>query len=82
MTARPVFGVTEPPKDTGERMAYIARGACGHIQVVQADSRRASLQDFIGYVVLGMTVERVPSQQVRDEGFCSCPRAEQIQLGV
>jgi hypothetical protein len=73
-----VFGVDEPPKEAGERMAYVARAGCGHIVVAQADSARDSLSRFLAAGVAGLTCERVPSQQVRDEGFCECPRATQL----
>lgn len=81
MSERPVFGVTLPPKEDGVRMAYIARRPlCGHIVIAQADTRRESLQEFVSYIVLGMNVERVPSEQVRDEGFCDCPKPEQTVM--
>jgi hypothetical protein len=62
-------------------MAYIARlPICGHIIVAQADTRRESLAEFVTYITAGMTVERVPSQLVRDEGFCTCPKPEQTVM--
>lgn len=75
---RLVFGVDDPPKETGERMAYIAHAACGHIVVAQADTMRDSLARFLSAGVAGLTCERVPSQLVRDEGFCKCPKPTQI----
>jgi hypothetical protein len=63
----PTFGVDTEPKEGATRMAYIARAACGHIVIASADTRPSSLQDFIAMGVHGLLVERVPSQQVRDE---------------
>lgn len=81
--SRPVFGVDAPPPESKERMAYIARRPlCGHIIIAQADTRSESLQEFVSYLTLGMTIERVPSQLVRDEGFCPCPKPEQIGAGL
>lgn len=79
---RPVFGETEPPPVSKERMAYIARAGCGHIVIAQADSRPGALGDFVSYIAPGMTLERVPSQQVRDEGFCPCPKPEQTAMAL
>jgi hypothetical protein len=76
--SRLVFGVDDAPKEAGERMAYIARAGCGHIVVAQADTMRDSLSRFLAAGVAGLTCERVLSQQVRDEGFCDCPRATQL----
>jgi len=84
-TPRLVFGQDLPPSDKGEPMAYIARAACGHIVIAQADRRPSSLQDFLALGVAGLLVERVPSQQVRDEGFqeCSvCQPPEQMGLAI
>lgn len=80
MSERPIFGVTEPPPESKERMAYIARADCGHIVIAQADSRADSLQRFLAEGLSGLTVERVPSQQVRDEGVCECPRPRQAEI--
>ena len=77
---RLVFGVDEPPKEAGERMAYVARAGCGHIVVAQADTMRDSLSRFLAAGVAGLTCERIPSQIVRDEGFCECPRP--VQMGA
>lgn len=82
--SRLVFGVDEPPKDAAERMAYVARASCGHIVIAQADSRADSLTAFVGYGLAGLQLERIPSQQVRDEGFCACPRVvlQQTDAGL
>ena len=79
---RPVFGETEPPPISKERMCYVARAACGHIVIAQADSRPSSLTDFVAEGVSGLTLDRIPSQQVRDEGFCTCPRPVQTDAGL
>ena len=75
-----VFGVDDPPPQSAERMAYVARAGCGHIVIAQADSRPGALADFVSHLTVGLTIERVPSQLVRDEGFCPCPKP--IQQGM
>lgn len=80
--ARPVFGQDPPPATAGERMAYVARGACGHIVIAQADSRSSSLTEFVAMGLTGLTLERIPSAQVRSEGICPCPKAEQVGAGL
>lgn len=75
-----VFGVDVAPEIKGETMAYIARGACGHIVVVQTDTRRESLTDFVAAGLDGLTLERVAIQQVHDEGICGCPKPEQTEM--
>jgi hypothetical protein len=80
--SRLVFGVDEPPAESKERMAYIARAACGHIVIAQADSRAGSLTEFVSYGLAGLTLDRVPAQQVRDEGFCECPRPQQVGMDL
>lgn len=79
---RLTFGVDAPPADSKERMAYIARAGCGHIVAAQADSRPSALSDFISYGLTGLALERVPSQQVRDEGFCQCPKPQQTEMAL
>lgn len=79
---RPVFGVDEPPAESKERMAYIARAGCGHIVAAQADSRAGSLTDFVAMGLTGLSLDRVPSQIVRDEGFCPCPKPEQTGMDL
>lgn len=80
-----VFGRDDPPPESSDRMAYVARAACGHIVIAQADTRPTSLQEFIGYGLAGLTVERIPAAQVREEGFGNCDRCrppEQIGLAL
>lgn len=81
--SRHVFGVDVPPPEVkGERMAYIARAGCGHIVIAQADSRPSSLTEFVAFGLAGLTLDRVTSESVRAEGFCTCPKPEQIGAGL
>lgn len=82
-----VFGRDVAPDGDPIRMAYIARAKCGHIVIAQADSRQNAQADFLDMVRETLldgpiTLERVPSEDVRAEGFCDCPRPVQEELSL
>lgn len=52
------------------RMAWVARGRCGHIIAAHASDSEASRRWVAEGMAPHVTYEVVPSQQVRDEGFC------------
>ena len=51
-------------------MAWVARARCGHIIAAHAPDSEASRQWVTKGAPRDATYEVVPSQQVRDEGFC------------
>lgn len=82
---RLVFGRDDPPPESSERMAWVARGRCGHIVSAHADDGSLlageASRRWVGGD--GEVYERTTAEAVREEGFCSCgPVVDQEGMGL
>lgn len=56
----------------GQRKAWVARAECGHIVAAYAGEHDYARRWVEEGARPGWTFEVIPSQQVRDERFCTC----------